>query len=127
MLRAACQLRTPLHGSPLAPRCFCISQEKLSGSVLNSQYAIAHSSKGGVDRVEGRLPRPHFGMREKARLHIGVGGMPRLRRLDIRRLEDDQAPRHVAFGIEERSADSDAVRLLGVVEMRLARGETQFE
>ena len=37
VLRAACQLRTPLHGSPLAPRSFCISQEKVSASVLNSQ------------------------------------------------------------------------------------------
>src|SRR5262245_48943781 len=39
MLLRATKLRTPVHGSPFAPRAFCMSQECSSGSVLNSQWA----------------------------------------------------------------------------------------
>src|ERR1044071_224154 len=39
------KLRTPVHGSPLAPRLTWSSQENSSGSVFRSQYAMVSSSR----------------------------------------------------------------------------------
>src|ERR1700744_6793882 len=44
MLSLAVWLRTSLQGSPLAPFFFCISQDQVSGSLLNNQYFIRFSA-----------------------------------------------------------------------------------
>src|SRR3569833_3389760 len=105
MLRAAIQLRTPLHGSPLVPRSFCMSQENVSASVLKSQYSMSAPLEFRVDGIEGQFPRPHLRLREQSRLNIRIVGMPALCRVQVGSFEDVQAACHFFLRVLERPAE----------------------
>src|SRR5450755_1919903 len=104
-----------------------MSQDQVSGSDLNNQWAIGALLELGVAAVECRLPGTHVGASKEPGSYIGVIGMPLFGRFQVCGFKNNHASGHVAFGIEEWTAKANASGLMAISEVGIAGGEAQCE